>query len=47
MGIIRRNEAPLVFTDVVDFATHVVVAADNINLILVEETLVRDTKLVH
>ena len=47
MCVIGGDETPLVFTDIVDLATHVVVATNYINLVLVEETLVRDTQLVH
>lgn len=46
-GVVRRNEAPLVLSDVVDFARHVVVAADHVDFVLEEEGLVRDAKLVH
>ena len=45
--VIAGDEGPLVLADVVHFATHVVVAANNVNLILEEEGLVRDSELVH
>lgn len=46
-GIIAGNKAPLVFSYVIDFTTHVVVASNNINLSLKEEGFVADTQLVH
>ena len=46
-GVVRRNEAPLVLTDVINFAGHVVVAPNDVYFVLEEEGLVRDTELVH
>ena len=45
--VVAADEAPLVLTDVVDFARHVVVATDHIYFVLEEERLVADAKLVH
>ena len=45
--VIRGDEAPLVLPDVVDFAGHVVVTANNVYFVLEEERLVADAQLVH
>ena len=45
--VIRRDKTPFVFFDVIDFAAHVVVTSDHINLVLNKEGLVADTQLVH
>ena len=47
MCVIRGDEAPFVFADVIHFAAHVVVAAYDIYLVLIEEALVRHAQLVH
>jgi len=47
MGVVRGNETPFVFADVIDFTTHVVITSYNINFVLEKETLVRDAKLIH
>ena len=39
-GVVAANEAPLVLLNVVHFATHVVVAANDVDLPLEEERLV-------
>ena len=46
-GVIRRYETPFVFSNVVDFTWHVVVAADDVDFVLNEEGLVADSQLVH
>lgn len=45
--VVGGNEAPLVLSDVVYFARHVVVASDHVDFVLEEEGLVRDAQLVH
>jgi hypothetical protein len=47
VGVVRGDETPFVFTDVIHFATHVVIASNYIDFVLEKETLVRDAKLVH
>ena len=45
--IVRRNEAPFVLADVVDFTGHIIVSSNNIDLALEEEALVADAQLIH
>ena len=47
MCIVRRDKTPLVLADVVHLAAHVVITSDNVDLVLIEEALVRDAQLVH
>ena len=45
--VVGRDEAPLVLTNVVHLARHVVVAANHVDFVLEEEGLVTDAQLVH
>ena len=46
-SVVARDEGPLVLLDVVNLATHVVVAANHVDFALKEERLVRNAQLVH
>ena len=46
-GVVAGDEAPLVLTDIVDLARHVIVTTDHIDFVLEEEGLMADTELVH
>ena len=45
--VVRRDEAPLVLPNVIHFARHIIIAADDIYFVLEEEGFVADAQLVH